>query len=629
MGGTLFVMPFLWLFALVYIDDIVIFSKSWEEHLVHLDQVLGAIAKSGITLEPKKCFIGYSSILLLGQKVSRLGLSTHHEKVAAIQELERPKSVHDLQKLMGMVNYFSTYIPYYAFIMKPLFVLLQKGVKWEWKAEHEIAFQKAKDVLTSAPVLGHPIQGQPYRLYTNASDYAIGSSLQQVQPIVVRDLKGTTAYQRLSRAYQLGLPPPKLFTSLVKEISEGKECVKWEKDWEDTTVYAKHVICYWSRTLRSAERNYSATEREALGAKEALIRFQPFIEGEKVVLITDHSTLAWAKSYENMNRRLAAWGGDICGVPWTQNPRMPVPAHDSPLCDDLEAIQQDTEKRERAEKSEEKGERAPAQRAAFAACWWEDHKADLELVLRDSGLRSEDGAPEGTGAAPEEGASAGARAAPQDTGEDVWTLPMGSRGPAEDRDEEWERRAHLLISLAPEVMREFVEGYSGDRHFKGKYVEEAVSAERLLTPSRFQKGQDRLLYFMDVDWQTHLCVPKNMIKTVLEQIHESARETAHTGPQKLLLKLRELFYWPTMNDDAEEIKVDRRKQMGGLRPAHIPSRPFATVSMDLITGLPPSGPNKYTAVLVFQPVHSIFLEKSLVETVVVARNFRDQPSGNT
>jgi hypothetical protein len=88
--------PFLWIFTLVYVNDIVMFSKNWEDHLVHLDKVLSPISAAGITLEPKKCFVGYSSILLLGQKVSRLGLSTHKEKVAAIQELSRPSSVLDL-----------------------------------------------------------------------------------------------------------------------------------------------------------------------------------------------------------------------------------------------------------------------------------------------------------------------------------------------------------------------------------------------------------------------------------------------------------------------------------------------------------------------------------------------------
>lgn len=132
--------PYLWLFTLVYIDDIVVFSKSWEDHLVHLDKVLGAIANAGVTLSPPKCFIGFSSILLLGQKVSRLGLSTHQEKVQAILELNRPANVSDLQKFLGMVVYFSQYIPYYSFIAAPLFGLLKKGVKWRWEAEHEIAF---------------------------------------------------------------------------------------------------------------------------------------------------------------------------------------------------------------------------------------------------------------------------------------------------------------------------------------------------------------------------------------------------------------------------------------------------------------------------------------------------------
>jgi hypothetical protein len=151
--------PHLWIFTLVYIDDIVVFSKSWEDHLVHLDRVLSTIAAAGITLEPKKCFVGYSSILLLGQKVSRLGLSMHKEKVAAIQELSRPSSILELQKFLGMINYFSAYIPYYAFVVKPLFSLLTKGARWEWKADHKIAFLQVKDALSAAPILGHPMQG--------------------------------------------------------------------------------------------------------------------------------------------------------------------------------------------------------------------------------------------------------------------------------------------------------------------------------------------------------------------------------------------------------------------------------------------------------------------------------------
>jgi hypothetical protein len=136
----------------------VVFSRSWEDHLIHLDKTLKAISAAGVTLSPSKCFVGYNSILLLGQKVSRLGLSTHKEKVKAITELSRPNSVKELQKLLGMMVYFSQYILHYAFIASPLFELLKKGTKWMWKAKHEIAFQQAKDALSAAPVLGHPVE---------------------------------------------------------------------------------------------------------------------------------------------------------------------------------------------------------------------------------------------------------------------------------------------------------------------------------------------------------------------------------------------------------------------------------------------------------------------------------------
>jgi hypothetical protein len=109
--------PFLWIFALVYIDDIVIFSKSFEEHLSHLDSAFGAIAESGLTLSPNKCHIAYQSLLLLGQKVSRLSLSTHKEKVDAILQLAPPKNVPTLQTSLGMMIYFSSYIPFYAWMV--------------------------------------------------------------------------------------------------------------------------------------------------------------------------------------------------------------------------------------------------------------------------------------------------------------------------------------------------------------------------------------------------------------------------------------------------------------------------------------------------------------------------------
>ena len=82
----------------------------------------------------------------------------------------------------------------------------------------------------------------------------------------------------------------------------------WDVDFDNTTVHVERVVAYWSRVLQAAERNYSPTEREALALKEGLIKFQPYLEGEKILAITDHAALTWSKTFQNVNRRLLTWG---------------------------------------------------------------------------------------------------------------------------------------------------------------------------------------------------------------------------------------------------------------------------------------------------------------------------------
>ena len=233
----------------------------------------------------------------------RLGLSTHNEKVKAVLELERPRKVSQLQMFLGMLVYFSAFIPHYATICSPLFQLLRKGAKWEWTSDQERAFEDGKKALASSLVLAHPERGRPYRLYTDASDKALGCALQQVQHIRAQDLKGTKAYEKLKVEYEAGHPLPRLVTQLPSKLSTetGNSTTSWGSTLDDMDVEVERVITYWSRTLKEVERRYSTTEREALAAKEGLVKFQPFIEGEKVTLVTDHTALQWAKTYENSN----------------------------------------------------------------------------------------------------------------------------------------------------------------------------------------------------------------------------------------------------------------------------------------------------------------------------------------
>ena len=103
-------------------------------------------------------------------------------------------------------------------------------------------------------------------------------------PLVVRDLQGTRLYERLKKAYETGEPVPKIPISLSSSLADDKAHQEWGATFDDTIVYVERVISYWSRSLKPAETRYSATEREALAAKEGLVKFQPFIEGEKFYL---------------------------------------------------------------------------------------------------------------------------------------------------------------------------------------------------------------------------------------------------------------------------------------------------------------------------------------------------------
>ena len=571
--------PYLWLFCLVYIDDIVVYSKSYEEHIDHLDLVLEAIEKAGITLSPKKCHLFYGSILLLGHKVSRLGLSTHLEKVKAIMELDRPKKLSQLQTFLGMVVYFAAFIPYYASICSPLFQMLRKGRKWNWGAEEEHAFESAKRTLQESPVLGHPIEGLPYRLYTDASDEALGCALQQIQPIAVKDLKGTRTYNRLRKQYDAGLPPPKLTTTLSSKIADSPDNDKWGDTFDSSVVHVERVIAYWSRTFKSAETRYSTTEREALAAKEGLVKFQPFIEGEKILLVTDHSALQWARTYENSNRRLAAWGAVFSAYapnleiihragrvhsnvdPLSRLPRAP-PAHISPLLGDEPSIKADSSL---AEQQERQAESEPA-RMAFNAWTIEDC-----LEGRKSAWTS---------------------AVEQPADDDT----LDELEPSMDYWNATNPTPNLHIAISESFLADWIQGYQTDPAFRSVWTDMADDSASGKANKRFMKDERGLIYFIDPEYQPRLCVPRSQRNFVLREAHESPLESSHAGPERLWQQLSQKFYWRRMKTDilafvgscdiCQKTKFSNFNKFGFLIPNPIPLRPYQSISMDFIVHLP-------------------------------------------
>lgn len=487
--------PYLWLFCLVYIDDIVVYSKSYKEHIDHLDKVLEAVEKSGITLSPNKCHLFYGSILLLGHKVSRLGLSTHLEKVKAIVELESPKKLSQLQAFLGMVVYFSAFIPFYAGICTPLFQLLRKGTKWQWGDVEEHAFQSAKAALQASPVLGHPMEGCPYRLYTDAADEAAGCALQQVQPIKIKDLEGTKAYLRLRKALDAGLPPPKLTTTLSSKINDSPTGDVWGETFDETTVHVKHVISYWSQTFKGAELHYSTTEREALAAKEGLVKFQPFIEGEQILLITDHSALQWARTYENSNRRLAAWGAVFSAYapnleiihraghihsnvdPLSRLPRLP-PDHTSPAQSEEPSI---TAQGDLKSRQEDILTGDPRVKSVFMAWSLEDCLEDKTALQNAKIVDS-----------PELPSSSDDLDTVETTAE-YW----GAVNPP----------PNVHVHMDDETRDAWTKGYKSDPVLGKTWSDLASLIENWKQGQRFFRTDNGLLFFHDEDFHPRLCVP--------------------------------------------------------------------------------------------------------------------------
>jgi hypothetical protein len=273
------------------------------------------------------------------------------------------------------------------------------------------------------------------------------------------------------------LPVPKLYVKLCKDVEEQDQPDVWADEFEDSIVHVEQVIAYWSRLMKPAERNYSATEREALGVKEALVKFQPFIEGEKIILVTDHAALQWARVYENANRRLVAWGAVFTAYPGIKivhragrihsnvDPlsRLPrIPPHSSPTRDNIPTILPDQDKVERAQTVEDKDTFTRAKKAAFVALWWEDVIYKYEAYPVKTRLQAKlDKSPE----APLNDEHPVADDMPFPTG-DHWTYPVGVAPTDEPAEDDWEHRSHVLLGAKPEFLREFAKGYWRDPAFR-------------------------------------------------------------------------------------------------------------------------------------------------------------------
>jgi len=236
-------------FVHVYLDDILIYSNTLEEHLTHLQKIFDILVEKNIKLKLKKCGIAKTQIDYLGYKVSFEKIQPQRDKCKSISEAKIPQNVNQLQTFLGMINYYRKFIANFSKKASPLYELLKKDVKFEFGPRQVIAFELLKKELTSKPIfLSVPNFSQPFTLQTDASNDGIGAIL-----------------------------------------SQGHK-----------------VIEYASRKLNTAERNYSTIEKELLAIVWSLQYFRYYLLGRSFVIETDHNPLTFIDKIKS-NSRIVRW----------------------------------------------------------------------------------------------------------------------------------------------------------------------------------------------------------------------------------------------------------------------------------------------------------------------------------
>jgi len=253
--------------CLVFIDDILIFSRNFDEHLERLEAVFRRLVQHGLKLKPSKCELFKTSVEYLGHVISADGISTDPEKVRAISTWPVPSNVKELRSYLGFAGYYRRFVDGYSRIAAPLNKLLEGNsttakskrnkkplTQWTWGPDQQKAFDTIKEKLTQPPILGIADYSRPFVVHTDASSFGLGATLVQVQ--------------------------------------EGRE----------------RVIAYASRGLRRNERNYPAHKLEFLALKWAVTdKFHDYLYGNTFSVLTDSNPMTYVLSTAKLDATQHRW----------------------------------------------------------------------------------------------------------------------------------------------------------------------------------------------------------------------------------------------------------------------------------------------------------------------------------
>ncbi|GBG85780.1 hypothetical protein CBR_g40589 [Chara braunii] len=265
-------------FVIAYLDDILIFSKTVEEHVAHLDKVLSLLRQHKFKINGEKCEFGRTRVLYLSHEISAEGLKPDDAKVASIRDWPWPQSVTEMRSFLGMTCYYHNFVQNYSIVAAPLTDLTRLDTPWEWTDRCEAAFRQLKHALTHHEVLKLPDPDKPFVVTTDAKQYGIGAVL----------------------AHQEGkkLRP-------VEYMSKKMPSQKWAKSTFEKELYVIYKA-YMSKKMPSQKWAKSTFEKELYVIYKALTHWRHYLLGRFYVR-TDHQTLKWMRTQPVLSDALKRW----------------------------------------------------------------------------------------------------------------------------------------------------------------------------------------------------------------------------------------------------------------------------------------------------------------------------------
>lgn len=453
-------------FVVVYLDDILIYSREPTQHAEHVRLVLQRLREFDLHIKMEKCLFHTDTVEYLGFIVSPAGVTMDKAKTEVIRTWPAPRNVKEVQSFLGFANFYRRFINDYSRIVRPLTNLTRKDVPFTWSDKCFAAFNTLKAAFDAAPVLTHFDPQHHIIVETDASDYAISAILSQIKP-------------------------------------------------EDNDI---HPIAFHSRTMTPAEINYDIYDKELLAIVDCFTHWRNYLEGSHhtVQVFSDHQNLTTFLDKKQLNRRQSRWSQFLARFDFHIN-----------------------------------------------------HRAGKLGTKPDALTRRRDVYPRNT-----DGTYAQANA------HNIQSLL---------------RPEHLFATFLLDstvLNAQLLAGLMSDPVAQSKLTELALADPN--NTSKYSKDdQGHLLY------EGRLYVPDTQdLRLLLTQAHHDHALAGHPGVRKTIQLLRRRYWWPGMQDfvtnfilscdQCKRAKATRHKPYGHLRFLPIPNRPWSSISMDFIEGLPDS-----------------------------------------